>query len=144
MLKKLLKNYIVSVKKETVDNLAKDIKTQTWRPPGTDTTVVHASLYGKHLSVAVSPCVDPRGFSEAIGNHYGSKKATELAVDAIWEYCGHELISRLNTHTGEDEEFIEKYKDVYNFKKVEETVTHKTPTFETPAKTPEPSDTSYS
>ncbi len=65
------------------------------RFPDTYSVVAHASLDGFELAIASSPCVDPKSFSQAIGEHYAVEKAKSAAVSKLWEIAGIELRAAL-------------------------------------------------
>lgn len=116
---KMLPNYKVSVRKQSIDTDLEQVVVQFHRFPGTFSVVCHASLHGVELAVETSPCVDPRNFSQAIGEHYGKIKVLQSAENKLWEIHGLILADLIEKNDLSEDEFYEKYKDVYLFTRLD-------------------------
>lgn len=122
---RMLPNYKVSVRKKAIEDDLSRVIVQYHRFPGTYSVVCHASLDGVELVVTSSPCVDPRNFSEAIGEHYGKQKVLRLAEDKLWEMHGIVLAHLIETNTLSEEEFYNKYNEEYLFTRIETSPTYR-------------------
>lgn len=111
--------YKVKVKAEAVKKDLQKVLVQFYRFPGTNSTIAHASIDGFELAIATSPCVDPRNYDNAIGQHWAQDKVLKLAEDKLWEMHGMGLLTHLREMTDETE-FYEKFKDVYQFDWIKE------------------------
>lgn len=96
--------------------------------PGTLSVVAHASLNGFELAVSTSPCVDPKVFDRAVGEHYAGQKVRQLANNKIWEMKGIALRQRLIDYAHlTSKEFEEKFPGQYRINPPESAV-YKAPT----------------
>lgn len=126
-----LSKYKVAVRAEAVQADVDGMLIQYHRFPGTFSIVAHASLNGFELAVATSPCVDPRNFLASIGEYYAGIKVAQLATDKLWEIHGIGLRQLLKFRTESEDEFYEKYKDIYKFTPIEEVTAYQEPTLPT-------------
>lgn len=113
---RLLENYAIIVPQSTIDRDLSKLKFQFHQFPYQPVIAVLVTLDGEPLvaSSYVWP-YDPRCFVLATAQHMAQSKVVPVAFEAINDRCLSKAYMELNQFEGTDQEFMERYRDLYAF-----------------------------
>lgn len=109
---------------EEIEKLMERVQYKTIVPEGTTSTFVHALLDGRFLlGSGHSACVSPENFNAEIGRSIAMNKATQAAIDKLWELEGYRLYQGMRDQPeGGAESVIQMGDQVFFYEKSDDQV----------------------